>query len=74
MKGVAIDDTSILFYDINSKTPSHSSKRKWAVQVDHTQEMNGEVDIDIPMMATKNYNKINVSSLRNESRKIIETQ
>ena len=36
--------------------------------------MNGEVGVEIPTMATKNYCKIGVSSSRNEARKINELQ
>ena len=45
-----------------------------AVQTDQTQELNGAAGVEIPMMATKNYCKISVSSSRNESGKINELQ
>ena len=45
-----------------------------AAQTDQTQELNGVVGIGIPMMATENYYKIGVSSLRNEAGKINELQ
>ena len=36
-----------------------------AAQTDQTQELNGAAGVEIPMMATKNYCKISVSSSRN---------
>ena len=45
-----------------------------ATQTDQTQELNGAVGVEIPMMATENYCKIGVSSSRNELGKINELQ
>ena len=41
-------------------------------QTDQTQELNGEASVEIPMMETENYYKIDVSSSRNEAGKINE--
>ena len=45
-----------------------------AAQTNQTQELNGVAGVEIPMMVTKNYCKIGVSSSRNEAMKINELQ
>ena len=56
----------------NNKSLGVSSKRKVATQDDQTQELNGVVGVDIPMMATENYCKIGVSFARKDVGKISE--
>ena len=43
-------------------------------KTDQIRELNGAAGVEIPMMATKNYCKISVSSSRNEAGKINELQ